>query len=150
MTKQIALTCIALVMFGWTATSISKAQQPDDPNAADKIIAPQKVVPLMRMKLDRAKDILEGLTIEDYDKIASNARSLRLLSMEAGWNVVQTEEYRRQSQDFRRACDAIEKAAQAKDINRAALSYVALTVRCVECHTYMRENDVELVKLSNE
>lgn len=107
----------------------------------------ENVAPLMRRKLDRAKNILEGLTLEQFDKIASNARSLRLLSMEAGWNVVQTEEYRKQSEDFRRACDSIEKSAQAKDIHRAALAYVALTVRCVECHSYMRENKIKLAGL---
>ncbi len=64
--------------------------------------------------------------------------------MEAGWNVVQTEEYRKQSDDFRRACTAIEKAADAKDVHRAALAYVSLTVRCVDCHSYMRENKIKL------
>ncbi|MCA9135434.1 MAG: hypothetical protein KDB00_01710 [Planctomycetales bacterium] len=110
-------------------------------------VAPENVAPLMRRKLDRAKNILEGLTLEQFDKIASNARSLRLLSMEAGWNVVQTEEYRKQSEDFRRACDSVEKSADAKDIHRAALAYVALTVRCVECHSYMRENKIKLAGL---
>lgn len=107
-------------------------------------IPQDNVKPLMHRKLDRAKNILEGLTLERFDKIASNARSLRLLSMEAGWNVVQTEEYRSQSNDFRRACDSIEKAAKAKDIHRAALAYVSLTVRCVECHSYMRDNKIKL------
>lgn len=110
--------------------------------------APQdNVKPLMHRKLDRAKNILEGLTLEQFDKIASNARSLRLLSMEAGWNIVQTEEYRNQSNDFRRACNSIEKAAKAQDIHRAALAYVTLTVRCVECHSYMRDNKIKLASL---
>ena len=29
-------------------------------------------------------------------------------------------------------------AAEEKDLGRATLGYVALTVRCVECHSYMR------------
>lgn len=114
-----------------------------DPSG-DAELAPDNVAPLMRRKLDRAKNILEGLTLEQFDKIASSARSLRLLSMEAGWNVVQTEEYQKQSQDFRRACDSIEKAAKNKDIHRAALAYVTLTVHCVDCHSYMRENKIKL------
>ena len=114
-----------------------------DPLGGDGL-APDNVAPLMRRKLDRAKNILEGLTLEQFDKIASNARSLKLLSTEAGWNIVQTDEYRKQSEDFRRACDSIEQAAKKKDIHRAALSYVALTVRCVECHSYMRENKIKL------
>ena len=93
-----------------------------------------KISPLMQMKLDKSKTILEGLALEDYDKIGKNARSLKLLSLESGWNVIQTEEYATQSRDFRRTCDLIAKAAADKDVGRAALGYVALTVRCVECH----------------
>jgi len=124
----------------WTAAPSAFGQDP----TGDAELAPDNVAPLMRRKLDRAKGILEGLTLEQYDKIARDARSLRLLSMEAGWNVVQTEEYQKQSQDFRRACDSIERAAKNKDIHRAALAYVALTVHCVDCHSYMRENKIKL------
>ena len=105
---------------------------------------PKHVPPLMRQKLDRAKSILEGLTLENYDKIASSARQLRLLSTETGWNVVQTEQYRIYSEQFRRDCSSLEQAAKAKDVNRAALAYVGLTVHCVQCHTYMRENKIKL------
>lgn len=111
---------------------------------AKKVIADREVVPLMHRKLDRAKEILEGLAMEDHDKIAKNARAIKLLSMEAGWKVIQTEEYQQQSRDFRRACDLIENAAKAKDASRAAMCYVALTVRCVECHNYLRDNKIIL------
>ena len=99
------------------------------------------------MKLDKSKAILEGLTLEDYDKIARNARSMKLLSLESGWNVLQTEEYRSQSRDFRRTCDMMAEAAEQKDISRTALGYVAMTVRCVECHSYMRKHRADLVQL---
>ena len=95
-------------------------------------------------KLEKSKKILEGLALEDYDMIAKNARSLRLLSREAGWKVIQTEEYATQSRDFRRTCDLIAKAAEDKEIGRAALGYVALTVRCVECHAYMRKHKADI------
>lgn len=106
-----------------------------------------KLSPLMMLKLERSKAILEGLTLEDYDKIAKNARALKLLSLESGWNVIQTEKYASQSEDFRRACDLISEAAQEKDVSRATLGYLALTVRCVECHSYMRKNKIELSSL---
>ncbi|QDS94843.1 hypothetical protein FF011L_36250 [Roseimaritima multifibrata] len=102
------------------------------------------LTPLMRMKLDRSKAILEGLTLEDYDKIAKNARALRLLSTESGWNVIQTKEYAAQSRDFQRATELIAKAAEEKDIHRAAFGYAALTMRCVECHSYMRKHRISL------
>ncbi len=93
---------------------------------------------LMRMKLEKANGILEGLSVENYDQIATNANEMKLLSLESGWNSIQTKEYAEQSRDFRRACDSIASAAQQNDLGRAALGYVSLTVRCVDCHTYMR------------
>ncbi|MCG8650091.1 MAG: hypothetical protein MI861_09670 [Pirellulales bacterium] len=133
-TRMILTAGLAAVLACQTAL----AQQPP-------VVTP-KVKPLMQMKLDRAKAILEGLTLEDYDKIARSARSLKLLSMESGWNVYQTEQYAAQSRDFRQSADLIAEAAEDKEVNRAALGYVALTVRCVECHNYMRKNKAELTK----
>lgn len=121
--------------------AVSLEMTAEDP--APQVTSPQ-LTPLMQMKLEKSKAILEGLTLEDFDKITRNARSLKLLSMESGWNVIQTEEYATQSSDFRRASDMILAAAAEEDINRAALGYVALTVRCVECHSYMRKHIKEL------
>jgi len=95
---------------------------------------------LMQMKLDKSKSILEGLTLEDFDQIGRNARSLKLLSTESGWNVIQTEEYAAQSKDFQRTCDLIAEAVKERDISRATLGYVAMTVRCIECHAYIRKH----------
>ncbi len=98
-----------------------------------------KLKQFMHQKLDHAKAILEGLVTEDTDKIASSAQSLSLLSLESSWNVITTEKYLQNSMAFRRAADAIHKAAKEKNIDRATLSYVDLTMRCVECHKYIRE-----------
>jgi len=43
-----------------------------------------QLIPPMRIKQEKSKAILEGLTLQDFDKIAANARSLRLSSTEAG------------------------------------------------------------------
>lgn len=126
-----------LVALGGPAKS-DPVQNPDATKSA--------LHPLMQMKLDKSKEILEGLTLEDFDKIGKNARSLRLLSTESGWNVIQTEEYATQSRDFQRTCDMIVEAVEEKDISRATLGYVAMTVRCVECHAYMRKHKSETPK----
>lgn len=104
------------------------------------VLAEEKLDALMQMKLNRSKEILEGLALEDFEKIAKSARALRLLSLESGWNVLQTEEYAEQSKDFRRNTALIAEAGEQKDLGRATMGYVALTVRCVECHSYMRKH----------
>jgi hypothetical protein len=124
-----------LVLFAFFVGVRVMAQSPE-PNSA-------KVKPLMQKKLDHAKAILEGVAVEDYDKVARSARSLRLLSLESGWNVYQTEEYMTKSQEFRQAATSIAEAADAKNVNLAALAYVGLTIRCVDCHSYMRGNPLQ-------
>jgi predicted transcriptional regulator len=48
------------------------------------------------------------------------------------------------SRDFRRAADLIAEAASKMDINRATLGYISMTVRCIECHSYIRKHWIEL------
>jgi hypothetical protein len=128
------------------ALMMAKRIYGDDPNAEKSDESPAgTIMPLMQLKLEKSKAILEGLTLEDFDRISRNAKSLKLLSMESGWNVIQTPEYETQSRDFRRAADMIAEAAAEKDISRATLGYVALTTRCVECHSYMRKHRTQAV-----
>jgi hypothetical protein len=96
----------------------------------------------MRQKLEFAKDLLEGLTVEDYDKIEKSARALKKLSGAAEWEVPTIpnfEEYSPLTVEFRRIADEIVKAAGKKNVDAATLGYVRLTTNCVGCHKYVRE-----------
>lgn len=99
----------------------------------------QRLKSFMQQKLDHSKSILEALAVEDYDQLARSAQALSLLSLESNWNRLTTEEYIQQSSDFRRACRVIQEAAHEKNVDRAALGFMDLTVRCVECHKYLRK-----------
>jgi hypothetical protein len=94
----------------------------------------------MQQKLDHSKTIIEALALEDFDKLAKSAQALSLLSLESNWNVLTTDEYIQQSSAFRRACSVIQEAAHEKNVDRATLGFMDLTVRCVECHKYLRKN----------
>ncbi len=109
---------------------------------ADRTAPPLRSV--MQLKLDYSKQILEGLALEDYGKITKNAQALSLLSLESGWKIIQTEEYMEQSREFRRTANLITDAARNNKLERAALGYVALTVRCIECHGYLRKTHPNL------
>lgn len=141
----IALIAASLPLVPASAQS-PQAAKPAAKAANPNQLGPTRLSPLMRMKLEKSKNILEGLALEDFDKISSNAQALNLLSLESGWNVVQTEEYATQSRDFRRTTKIISDAAKEKDLGRASMGFVALTVRCVECHSYMRKNHPILAK----
>ena len=109
--------------------------------AADPPPEPDRVAVFMRAKLGHADRVLEGLAVADYAMIERAAQELSLASLDSNWQVLQTEDYVRQSAEFRRACDALKKAAQEKNLDGAALAWVDATLKCVQCHKYVRDAD---------
>jgi hypothetical protein len=97
------------------------------------------VADFMRAKLGHSQHVLEGLSLEDYDLIARGAQELALASQASSWQVLQTEEYARQSGEFRRSCDSLRSAAKAKNLDGAALAWMEVTMKCIQCHKYVRD-----------
>ncbi len=93
----------------------------------------------MQRKLDASRQIVEGLAIEDFDKISRAAQDLMLLSHEADWNVIQTEPYFRMSGEFRGAAERLRDSANASQLDSATLAYFEVTLNCVRCHRYIRQ-----------
>lgn len=98
-----------------------------------------KVAIFMRAKLEHSQKVLEGLSLEDFDKIAKHAQEMSLLSQASTWQVLQTPEYHDRSVEFRRTVDALTEAAKKKNLEGAALAYVEATMKCVSCHKYVRK-----------
>ena len=107
--------------------------------AADPPPEPDRVAVFMRAKLGHADRVLEGLAVADYAMIERAAQELSLASLDSNWQVLQTEDYVRQSAEFRRACDSLKRAAQEKNLDGAALAWVDVTLKCVQCHKYVRD-----------
>ena len=107
--------------------------------AADAPPEPDKVAVFMRAKLGHADRVLEGLAVADFDLIERAAQELSLASLDSNWQVLQTEDYVRQSAEFRRACDTLKEAAGKKNLDGAALAWVDVTLKCVQCHKYVRD-----------
>jgi cytochrome c556 len=107
--------------------------------AADAPPQPDRVAAFMRAKLGHAEHVLEGLAVADYEMIERAAQELSLASLDSNWQVLQTEDYVRQSAEFRRACDSLKKAAQEKNLDGATLAWVDVTLKCVQCHKYVRD-----------
>ena len=92
----------------------------------------------MRAKLTQSQRALEGLTTEDFDKIAKASQEMSLLSQANQWQVLQTTDYVRRSAEFRRELDALTNAARKKNLDGATLAYLKVTINCIECHKYVR------------
>jgi len=93
---------------------------------------------IMQRKLDQSHSILEALITEDFETLEDSAGVLRKLTEEAGWFVIVTPEYAERSSSFRRAVIEIEQSAKEKNLDRAALGYVDMTLQCVRCHQFLR------------
>ena len=127
-TKKTIVVIAALLAIVFAANGYAQ------PNGGKK----ENVKTFMRLKLKHAQEILEGLTVENYDQIAQNAQEISLLSQASQWQVLQTPEYVRRSTEFRRAVDDLTEAGKARNLDGATLSYVNVTMKCVECHKYVR------------
>lgn len=124
--SRVSWCSVALLLLIVMLTAQGSAQQPN------------KVGEFMRAKLTHSQKILEGLAMEDFDLIAKHSQDLSLLSQAATWQVLQTAEYRDRSTEFRRSADALTEAAKKKNLEAAALAYVDVTMKCVNCHKYVR------------
>jgi cytochrome c556 len=98
----------------------------------------------MQVKLKHSQSVLEGLVLEDFDKIAKNAQEMSLLSLAETWQVLQTPEYIDYSRKFRNATDTLSDMAKKKNLTEATKAFNLMTTRCVECHKYVR--GVRMVK----
>lgn len=110
-------------------------------HAAGRGHQPGKRAEFMRQKLEFSKQLLEGLTLEEFARIEKNGRALKILSQAAEWEdpiMPNPEEYQVYTNDFQRLCDDLRKNARDKNIDGATLAYVKLTMNCVACHKYVR------------
>jgi len=127
MRRIFVLTCLAAA-FALVSTSLSGSLQAQDNVAA-----------FMKAKLNHSQQVLKGLATEDYDLIAKNSQAMSLLCEDELWSVLQTPEYRARSAEFQRSVDAVTEAAKKKNLEAAALGYVDVTLKCVNCHKYVRK-----------
>ena len=130
---MISTTTVALLAVGGSLLTVASAADP-------KPLRPDDVAVFMRAKLDHASEVLEGLSLADFEKIRRGGQLLALASQASSWQVLQSEEYARQSVAFRRACERLERAATEKNLDAAALAWMDVTMKCIQCHRYVRDN----------
>ena len=137
--RNLAAGFLTLVAVAVVVPAMSMSRPPlaaQEPTVGDK---PNDVAIFMRAKLGHAQLVLEGLALADYDLIARGAHDLALASQASSWQVLQTEDYARQSREFRRACESFRSAAKDKNLDGAALAWMEVTLKCIQCHKYVRD-----------
>ena len=101
--------------------------------------SPVNVRALMQQKLESAQSIMKGLALEDFELLEKEAQKLQLLSLDTGWNVIQTKEYARISREFRDAAKKIHQAGKDKNLDAAGIGHFQLTMTCIDCHRHLRK-----------
>lgn len=124
---SLGLLCVALAVL---RGQFSNGQEPGQVRTST----------FMRLKLEPVKGALEGIALADFAMIAKHAAAIRNLMLDESWMVVQSDDYRRQSNEFRTIVEQLQHAAEEKNVDRATLAYVQMTIRCVQCHESLRKS----------
>jgi urease gamma subunit len=101
-----------------------------------------KKLTVMERKLLHSQRILEGLAMNNFEKVAKAADELLECVKDATWRINDTEEYLTFSKIFQRDIEDIKKAVEKKNIDAASLAYGDMTRTCVKCHKYLRETRI--------
>ena len=100
--------------------------------------------PFMHLKLEQTQKAVEAIALEDFEAISKGTRRIMLLTEDENWQVLQTVEYRRHSDDFRRTARLMSEAADKKNLDGAVLAYVQMTMQCVHCHRHVLRQEERL------
>lgn len=116
------------------------------PATQNKSAKPKRVKPknskltlFMRGKLTASQNVLDGLVTEDFKKIEKGGQKMLVMSKAADWQVFQTGTYAQYSAEFQRTADRLVKMAKKKQLDSAALSYMHVTMTCINCHKYVKK-----------
>jgi len=128
------IAAIGLAVSAWGLCAV-RAQAPQEKKEEG-----QSTSYWMKKKLEYSQHILEGLAEADYDKIVENAQAMRRLNRIEGFIRGQMPGYRGHLNVFETALDEIIRQGNKDNVDGAALAFTQLTVSCVNCHKYLREN----------
>ena len=99
---------------------------------------PKRAKAFMRQKLTYSQNVLEGLTLENYDLIITNGIKMFNMSQRTAWQARSTDEYKKYSATYCDSVSAMIDAAREKKINAAREAYCRSVQSCYDCHNYCK------------
>ncbi len=118
----------------------AKKGEVKDPKGVEEKIDDKNPSIWMKKKLDYSQNILAGVTQEDFDKIADNARAMKGLGKFEGFVRSRNAAYTRQLQIFEETNDEIIRQADNDNVEGVALAFTQLTINCINCHKVLRQH----------
>ena len=98
------------------------------------------VQPFMREKLNYARSILEGITLDKLDLAVTNAVLLRDMNKTNAFLLLGNKEYIGRANNFQSKVDTLIAAAKANNLEGATEAYTGVVRSCVECHKTFRRD----------
>ena len=95
---------------------------------------PRPTPAFMRQKLVYSQGILEGLTLEKYDLVLTNATLLRSMNLTNIFIRTADPYYAKSINDFQTKVDVVIKGAQSKQLEGTTQAYSKVIESCVACH----------------
>lgn len=139
MTSASALVVLILVLGG-----VRAAQEPGtqpkarvDPERQRTILAK-----VMAKKLHHTQQLIRALALEDFAQLAIDAGELKQLGEESLTKISPNLDYIKYCGEFTSLAEELARRAKDHDLNGSTLSYVKLTINCVECHKYVRDRNI--------
>jgi hypothetical protein len=102
----------------------------------------QAKLQFMRQKLTCSQGIVEGLALEKFDLIKTNAAIIRNMNLTNAFLSLKNPFYLQGIADFQARVDELTKAANEKDVDKAAAAYSEVVNSCVACHKQFRRDQV--------
>lgn len=140
-----------LTMTQFAATQETQPTKKAEPAQKDSAKTPQKddekatparkgLSTFMRMKLEASQKVLAGLALEDFELIQEGAEKLDEMSAAEKWRVTKDPLYREHSVDFQRLAQRLVKNGKDGKLEASALTWIEMTMQCIECHKWSRAN----------
>jgi len=92
----------------------------------------------MRQKLGYSEKIVEGITLENYSLVISNAAQLRIMTQSNAWMEVKHPVYLEKTDHFQADVTTMLDAARATNTPALLQAYTQVTADCVDCHQTFR------------
>ena len=127
--KCAVIVCVSLLIAGFASHS------------AERVVKPTQAA--MRLKLTYAQGVLEGITLEKFDLVITNAAKLRDMSQTNVFVLMGNWDYRTCRTNFQASVDALTQAAKEENTQKASEAYLKMAQSCIACHkTFRREQFV--------
>lgn len=134
-----SLLAFAFAALALAATSLVAYEEKPKPKPR-----PLTTAELMKKKLELSQQLLASLTLNKLSEAGKQADALLKLPDDPAWKVKKTGLYTAFSEEFTRSLKGISSAAKDKNLEKAKLHYLGLTMTCFNCHSYVRDPKSDL------